>query len=75
MAVINMKAWKMDNGIYISPRFPDFSSYNRAKRFFIRAKVTIHCDEMAKVIKINTHEKTGKANVEILKQLKLITEA
>jgi hypothetical protein len=72
MTVINLKTWKLDNGVYVSPRYPEFSAFNRSKRFFIRAQVTIHCDEISRVIKIPTREKVGKANLEILRQLKLI---
>jgi hypothetical protein len=70
MSAPNLKTWKFDNGVYVSPRFPE-TVYVNYKRFLIRGKVVVECDERNHVIKIPTTE-AAKGNIEQLKHLKLI---
>ncbi len=73
MTVVNLRGWRLDSGIYTSPHFPDYTTFDRCRKFFIRALVEIDCDEKNKVIKINVGEdKTGKKNQEKLERLGLM---
>lgn len=72
MSIPSLKSWKLDHGVYTSPRFSEVSAFNRAKRFFIRAQIKMHCDERGRIIKIPTSQKEAPGNMEQLKKLKLI---
>ena len=70
----NLRNWSLENGAYVSPRYPDATSYGRVKRFLIRAQVSIDCDERNRILKIPVSGDAHEKNVELLRKMHLIEQ-
>lgn len=62
----NLKRWRHDEGLYTSPRFPDFGAFDHCRKFFIRHTIDCDCDEVSRVIKVSLKKKGNKEKFEKL---------
>ncbi len=70
--ISSLRSWKLENGVYHSPPFPNITGFNRAKHYLIRGGVTIDSDDRGRIIRIPISGKAHEQNLGQLKKLRLI---
>jgi|GEM_PF-3212741 len=72
MSGFSVKKWRLDGGVYTSPRFADHKQFNKWRQHLIRFMIQANYDDKNGVIQITTKGNTGKANLEKMAEQSMI---